>query len=111
MDREWYRLARSAAYRPVSLAATAGVSLRTLQRHFKSRYGITVSDWLKKVRMQEAAHRVRAGDRVKEIAIDLGYKQLSHFSREFKRKYGASPTRLPAAEEGPDRPGVPGSKQ
>jgi AraC-like DNA-binding protein len=77
------------------LAAIAGVSLRTLQRRFKVRYGLTVSDWIKTVRMQEAVNRVRAGDRVKEVAFDLGYKQLSHFSREFKRKYGAPPTQLP----------------
>lgn len=96
VDHEWHHLARSAGYKASHLADLSGVSLRTLQRHFRSRYGVTVSDWLKTVRMREAVIRIRAGVRVKEIALDLGYKQLSHFSREFKRAHGTPPTRLPA---------------
>jgi AraC-like DNA-binding protein len=46
------------------------------------------------VRLNEAAHRVRAGHSVKNVAFDLGYKQLSHFSRDFKRAYGAPPSRV-----------------
>jgi AraC-like DNA-binding protein len=91
---QWMRLARTADFKATRLAGVAGVSPRTLQRHFKAEYGITVSEWLKRVRLREASERIQAGDRVKAVAMDLGYKQLSHFSREFKRAYGLPPTRV-----------------
>ena len=94
MARQWGELARSAGFKATKLAALAGVSLRTLQRQFRAQYGITVSEWLTEVRLSEAKHRIHAGDRVKEVALDLGYKQLSHFSREFKRAHGKPPRRI-----------------
>jgi AraC-like DNA-binding protein len=93
---EWTRLARTADFRAKQLAGVAGVSPRTLQRRFKAEYGITVSEWLKRIRLEEASERIQAGDRVKAVAMDLGFKQLSHFSREFKRAYGLPPTRVPS---------------
>jgi len=96
-EQEWLRLARKVRYKATELAMVAGISLRTLERHFRSQHGVTVSNWLKTMRMREAARRVCAGDRVKNVALDLGYKQLSHFSREFKRTYGAPPTRIASA--------------
>lgn len=94
VDGDWQRLARSAGYRAAKLAELAQVSLRTLQRHFRAQYAQTVSDWLTALRLREAEDRIRAGDRVKEVALDLGYKQLSHFSREFKRAHGQPPSRV-----------------
>jgi len=94
VDLEWKRLAHSVGFRPKKLAEVAGVSLRTLERHFRSRYGVTVSGWLASIRLREASERIRAGSRVKEVALDLGYKQLSHFSREFKRAYGSPPSSM-----------------
>jgi AraC-like DNA-binding protein len=93
---EWMRLARTADFKATRLASVAGVSPRTLQRRFKAEYGITVSEWLKRIRLEEASERIQAGDRVKAVAMDLGFKQLSHFSREFKRAYGLPPTRVPS---------------
>jgi AraC-like DNA-binding protein len=94
VEVEWRRLGRSAGFRAAKLAELAGVSLRTLQRYFRAQYGVTVSEWLTSIRLSEASERIRAGGRVKEVALDLGYKQLSHFSREFKRAYGKPPSRL-----------------
>jgi len=93
VEKEWEQLARSAGFKATKLADLAGVSLRTLQRQFRSQYGVTVSQWLSSTRLKAAGERIKAGDRVKEVALDLGYKQLSHFSREFKRVYGLPPTR------------------
>jgi AraC-like DNA-binding protein len=94
IDRNWEKLAKEAHYKPSSLARACGVSLRTLQRHFSEKYSLTVSSWLTSVRLREAYERITAGARVKEVAFDLGYKQLSHFSREFKRFHGIAPSFL-----------------
>jgi len=91
-ESDWHRLAQGAGYRATDLAQTVGVSLRTLQRHFRAQYGMTVSDWLKSLRLRRASDRIYAGETIKQVAFDLGYKQLSHFSRDFKRAYGCAPT-------------------
>ncbi|HTG44453.1 MAG TPA: helix-turn-helix domain-containing protein [Verrucomicrobiae bacterium] len=90
----WEALANVAGYRPRELARAANVSLRTLQRHFADRYDTTVRDWLRSVRLKEAYQRISAGDSVKEVAYDLGYKQISHFSRDFKNEFGVPPSLL-----------------
>jgi AraC-like DNA-binding protein len=94
IDRNWDKLAKEAHFRPSNLARACGVSLRTLQRHFSDKYSLTISSWLTSVRLREAYQRIKSGERVKEVAFDLGYKQLSHFSREFKRFHGVPPSFL-----------------
>ncbi|HTG43596.1 MAG TPA: helix-turn-helix domain-containing protein [Verrucomicrobiae bacterium] len=108
-NKKWQQLAKRAEFKPAKLARAVGVSLRTLQRHFRLQYQITVSEWLSSIRLQEAYHRILAGDRIKEVAFDLGYKQLSHFSREFKRCYGVPPTLLmrSVAENAAPKPAAP----
>ncbi len=93
----WERLAAEAQYRPVPLAALCNVSLRTLQRHFQKKYGTTLSAWLNALRLTKAYKRIRSGETVKAVAIELGFKQLSHFSRAFKQAHGVAP-RLVAAQ-------------
>ena len=104
--QEWEILAQSSSYRAHELAALCQVSLRTLQRHFRSQYGLTVSGWLREVRLREAYSRLLGGAMVKEVAFDLGYKQLSHFSRDFKSYFGVAPSflsGLPSFQEFPSQ--------
>lgn len=92
--QEWEPLAQQAQFRAHELAFLCQVSLRTLQRHFKIHYGHTVSGWLREVRLRKAYSGLVQGATVKEMAFDLGYKQLSHFSRDFKSYFGVSPSFL-----------------
>lgn len=92
----WEKLARDAHFRPQALAELCGVSMRTLQRYFRERYNQTVSDWLRELRLNEAVTSLRACDSVKEVAFELGYKQPSHFTRDFKRRFGVPPRALMA---------------
>ena len=104
--QEWEILAQSSHYRANELAALCQVSLRTLQRHFRAHYRLTVSGWLREVRLREAYGRVIGGATIKEVAFDLGYKQLSHFSRDFKSYFGVPPSFLsgmPAFQEFPSQ--------
>lgn len=97
---DWDGLATEAGYRPGRLAALCQISLRTLERHFQKHYGLSVGEWLKERRMNDAYQQIQSGSSVKEAAFGLGYKQLSHFSRDFKRKYGVAPSfLLPAARQ------------
>lgn len=91
---DWDMLAREALYRPRKLAGVCQISLRTLERHFQRHYGLKVGRWLKEVRLTDAYREIQKGASIKVVALDLGYKQLSHFSRDFKQKFGVSPSLL-----------------
>jgi AraC-like DNA-binding protein len=91
---QWEVLAQKAAYKPSELAATCQISLRTLQRHFRKNYGVTVAQWLRELRLSYAYKSLQTGKSVKEAAFDHGYKQISHFSREFKNHFGFCPSFL-----------------
>ena len=90
-NTSWEKLAKAAQFRPNVLAELCGVSMRTLQRYFRAHYNQTVSDWLRNLRLNEALSSLKQCDSVKEVAFDLGYKQPSHFTRDFKRKFGVPP--------------------
>ena len=88
---DWQALARSAHFRPSAVARLCGVSSRTVQRYFKKHYNCTLGEWMRNYRLGMAYQRLLAGEPIKCVAIDLGYKQLSHFSRDFKNRYGCAP--------------------
>jgi transcriptional regulator GlxA family with amidase domain len=103
--QEWEVLAQKAGYRARDLAELCQTSLRTLERHFHKHYGATVSEWLRELRLKQAYTSLKTGKSVKEVAFEQGYKQVSHFSREFKNQFGVSPSFLsvppPRSERGP----------
>jgi AraC-like DNA-binding protein len=90
----WEGLAIKAQFRAAGMAKIIGVSLRTVQRHFRTNYELSVQEWLNSVRLDRALELLRQGERTKEVAFQLGFKQVSHFSREFKRRFGISPSEL-----------------
>jgi AraC-like DNA-binding protein len=92
--QQWESLAEKAGYRPSELAGLCQISLRTLERHFQKNYGVTVSQWLRELRLGKAYQNLLLGKAVKEVAFDQGYKQVSHFSREFKNHFGVNPSFL-----------------
>lgn len=93
-QRGWDTLATAARFNSEDLALLCQVSLRTLQRHFTKNYGTPLGEWMRVRRLELAHARIQAGERVKFVAYDLGFKQLSHFSRTFKEHYGATPRAL-----------------
>ena len=57
----WEVLADESKYCPRELARLCHVSLRTLQRRFATHYGMTISDWMRQIRLAKAYARVVAG--------------------------------------------------
>ena len=77
------------------LCKTTGTGARHLQRCFKDYFGITISEYLKTVRL-DAARRELAVERpeqttVTEIALRHGFTHLGRFSVEFRKRFGESP--------------------
>lgn len=88
----WEQLAKAAEFRSQNLAKILNVSIRTVQRHFQHHYEMPLHAWLRSVRLNEGFSRIAAGEPIKTVAFDLGYRQLSHFSRAFKTFHGVIPS-------------------
>lgn len=68
------------------------ITPKTLDREFKLLFSKTVAVYTRDERLNKAhALLTQSGKQVQEVALETGYDYFSHFSREFKRKFGYSP--------------------
>lgn len=81
------------------IAYYTGRSLATFKRDFKKVSELSPQKWLIRRRL-EAAHRMISSGtkRVTEACFDVGFKNLSHFSKVYKDFYGVAPTMSVAAD-------------
>ncbi len=74
------------------LAAAVHISPNHLIRLFRKDLKTTPNQFWDRLRIEHAQSRLRQSEiRIKEVAIDLGFKHLSHFSKWFKRHTGRPP--------------------
>jgi AraC-like DNA-binding protein len=81
------------------LAASSGLSVRTLQRLFADYVGVSPKWVMRRARLHEAAERADSGEPVDwaALASDLGYADQAHLTREFTVTIGVPPARYAAA--------------
>jgi AraC-like DNA-binding protein len=81
------------------LAASSGLSVRTLQRLFADYVGVSPKWVMRRARLHEAAERADGGEPVDwaALASDLGYADQAHLTRDFTVTIGVPPTRYAAA--------------
>ncbi len=103
-------IARSIAYvsahldTPISIddmANRAGMSRAAFHRKFKQVTTMAPIQFVKSMRLNNAAMKIAGGMTVSEAALDVGYVSPSQFSREFKRAYGQSPRQWGDAQQQP----------
>jgi len=73
-------------------ATQLGVDAKTVQRRFVRETGMTFGRWRQQARLVHALERLASGERVLDVALDLGYNSPSAFSSMFKRQFGATPS-------------------
>jgi len=92
------------AAEPIDLDATAreaGLSPFHFLRVFTGVLGVTPKQYLIRARLGRAARRLAEGDQpITEIALDVGFGDLSNFVRTFHRAAGVSPRRFRQASRG-----------
>jgi AraC family transcriptional regulator len=77
------------------LAAAVGVNPAHLARVFRARYGFSVGEYGRRVRLEWAAAQIARDDRpIAEIATEAGFADQSHFTRLFRRHVGTTPARF-----------------
>jgi AraC-like DNA-binding protein len=77
------------------LAKMVSISESKLKKDFKLIYGLPVYEYFQKIRMQAAKDKLLSGEHsVKEVAMELGYSNLSNFTIAFKKEFGLLPSKL-----------------
>lgn len=73
------------------LVKCAGMSKAVLHRKFKAATTLSPLQFIKALRLNEAAMMIAGGTNVGQAAYQVGYESPSQFSREFRRHFGDSP--------------------
>ncbi|WP_313021576.1 GlxA family transcriptional regulator, partial [Atlantibacter hermannii] len=85
-----------------SIAGFAGMSRRTLTRHFHKATGMTVGDWLSAQRLQRSQELLETTDHSIETVSSLaGYQSPVSFRQSFKARFNVSPSEWRRTFRGP----------
>ncbi|MBV9998999.1 MAG: helix-turn-helix transcriptional regulator [Verrucomicrobia bacterium] len=80
------------------LARRVGCSPFYLSRTFSQHTGCTIPQYLRRMRMEQAAELLLSGGyNVTEAAFAVGYSSLGHFSKSFCEEIGCCPALFPGA--------------
>lgn len=79
-------------YRVNDLAQILGISPRHLRRVFARWLGCRPNVWLREARLQAARRLLLSAGSVKAVAIELDYRQPSQFCRDFRARFGCTPS-------------------
>lgn len=74
------------------IANDLNLSYNYFSRMFSQQVGMTFSNYVMVVRMQEAARRLTEGDRINDIASSLGYVTTQNFTRAFVKYWKCTPS-------------------
>lgn len=75
------------------IASFTGRSLSTFKRDFKKASDLSPEKWLIQRRLEAAFDKLKeSGKSVTDVYMEVGFKNLSHFSSAFKKQYGVAPS-------------------
>lgn len=78
-----------------NLSKICAMSATKLKNDFKSLYGLPIYEYYQKNRMSKAKALLMEGlYTCKEVGLQIGYSNLSHFASAFKKEFGISPSDL-----------------
>lgn len=75
------------------IASFTGRSLASFKRDFSKICDISPQKWIMSKRIEAAHYMIKEeGKKASDVYLQLGFKNLSHFSTAFKKQYGHAPT-------------------
>jgi AraC-like DNA-binding protein len=75
-----------------SLAASVGMSPFQFARVFRELTGYPPHKYLLKARLDRASRMLLGGKSVTETCFEVGFSNLSHFTRSFRGRFGCAPS-------------------
>ena len=85
------------------LTQEVGISRAQLHRKMKEMTGISTSEFIRNIRLEQAARLLKEQKiNVTQVAYTVGFSNLAHFSTIFRKHFGVSPSEYaggPAADE------------
>ena len=92
-SKNWINLHMTAPVDVERAARHCHLSTSQLQRRFKQDTGYSVAEYWRMKKLQHAKCLLSSGrSSVEEIAFEIGYENLSAFSRRFSQVFGESPS-------------------
>lgn len=76
-----------------TLSQVSGRDRWSLSRDFRTLYGTSPWRYVMMRRLDFCRQRMRAGERLVDIAADAGFADQSHMTRQFISRFGLSPGR------------------
>jgi AraC-like DNA-binding protein/mannose-6-phosphate isomerase-like protein (cupin superfamily) len=72
-------------------AESLAITPRTIHRLFAQETGMTFGLWRQQARLMVALERLARGDRIIDVALDIGYTSHSAFTAMFRKHFGVAP--------------------
>jgi AraC-like DNA-binding protein len=69
-----------------------GVNPKTIHRLFLQDTGLSFGRWRQQARLLRAVEMLAKGERIIDIALEVGYRSSTAFSTMFQRQFGSSPS-------------------
>jgi AraC-like DNA-binding protein/ligand-binding sensor protein len=95
--REYITKNKAQSLSLTEVARASGASVFHFCKVFKKSTGLTFTDYVARLRLEDAkAELLNPDRRISEIAYEVGFQSLTQFNRVFKRVFGLSPTEFRA---------------
>ena len=83
------------------LTQEVGISRAQLHRKMKEMTGISTSEFIRNIRLEQAARLLKEQKvNITQVAYSVGFSNLAHFSTIFRKHFGLSPSEYVEREAG-----------
>ena len=83
-----------------TLTTEVGISRTQLHRKMKEMTGISTSEFIRNIRLEQAARLLKEQKiNITQVAYTVGFSNLAHFSTIFRKHFGVSPSEYAERDE------------